>query len=134
MTIPIATDTPALTNAATPVEASEPARESFSAPLQREFPQKEPLVDGVLHLGPASLAPRVAINSPPANVLTGRQLLDIDVPKPVAIVDGLFLESKDSIMGGAYGIGKTTASLHIAVGIAAGDTVFGLHVTRPYRV
>jgi hypothetical protein len=87
-----------------------------------------------------SETPSALIASPTANlpttkaVLTGGELLNLDVPKPVAIVDGRLLEGKDSIMGGAYGIGKTTASLHIAVGIAAGETVFGLRVTRPYRV
>lgn len=67
------------------------------------------------------------------SVFTGRELLDIDLPKPIPIVDGLFFEGKDSIMGGAYGIGKTTASLHMGIGIAAGEAVFELRVTRPYR-
>lgn len=70
---------------------------------------------------------------PRRSVFTGRELLEVDVAKPIPIVEGLFFEGKDSIMGGAYGIGKTTASLHIATGIAAGETVFGLRVTRPYR-
>src|SRR6266576_5046384 len=102
MTMSITPDNSNLTNAIAPVEAREPARESSSASLHREFPQKAPLVDDLSHLRPASPTPGVIINSQAANVLTGRQLLDIDVPKPVAIVDGLFLEGKDSIMGGAY--------------------------------
>jgi hypothetical protein len=68
------------------------------------------------------------------SVYTAGELLKEAIPPPVQIVEGLFVEGKDAIIGGAYGIGKTGVCMQIGAGIATGETVFGLPVTRAYRV
>jgi len=42
--------------------------------------------------------------------------------------------SRSCVIGGGYGIGKTTLSIQIGTGLAAGESVFGRNVGRTYRV
>ena len=70
----------------------------------------------------------------PRYAYTAGELLQETIIPPVDMVEGVLVEGKDAILGGAYGIGKTSVCLHFGAGLSTGENVFGLRVTRPYRV
>jgi AAA domain len=75
---------------------------------------------------------RTQIN--PEEGCTGEDLITADIKPPSAIIPGLPYEYKDAVLGGAYGQGKTTFCMQLGYSIASGSSLFGLPVTRPYRV
>jgi AAA domain len=50
------------------------------------------------------------------------------------IIEGMFVAGRSCVIGGSYGVGKTTLSIQLGVGLAAGEPVFGRKVARAYRV
>jgi hypothetical protein len=85
-------------------------------------------------LGPVVLAHREDVEINPEAGCTGADLLAADIKPPSAIISGLLYEHKDAVLGGAYGQGKTTWCMQAGGSIASGEPLFGLPVTRPYRV
>ena len=68
------------------------------------------------------------------HIYTAGKLLETFFPPIEEIVGNMFVAGRSCVIGGAYGIGKTTLAIQIGVGLAVGECVFGRDVARPYRV
>lgn len=69
-----------------------------------------------------------------SHIYTAERLLSSDFPTIEEVVEGMFVAGRSCVIGGAYGIGKTTLSIQLGVALAAGESVFGRRVGRAYRV
>ena len=68
------------------------------------------------------------------HIYTAGKLLETSFQPIEEIMRNTFVAGRSCVIGGAYGIGKTTLAIQIGVGLAVGECVFGREVARPYRV
>ena len=68
------------------------------------------------------------------HIYTAGKLLESFFPPIEEIMRNTFVAGRSCVIGGAYGIGKTTLAIQMGAGLAAGECVFGRDVARPYRV
>ena len=68
------------------------------------------------------------------HVYSAGTLLGASFPPIEEIIEGMFIAGRSSVIGGAYGIGKTTLAIQMGAGLAAGEPIFCRTVARSYRV
>lgn len=63
-----------------------------------------------------------------------KQLMGMNIPRPIAAVEGLLYEGQAGVLAGAFAVGKTFFALQLSVCMATGKSFLGRKVNRPYRV
>ena len=111
---------------ASPAASPPLARGSTSAAPAPSLPYTFQEIDAAQHAATLSGSER--------HIYTAGKLLAATFPPVEEILQGMLIEGRSCVIGGGFGVGKTTLCLELGVGLAAGEPVFGRTVARAYRV